>query len=174
MVRLSDRSRQLIHWCTASLFRLWAQGLIMILKLRFRRDFEAEVWSVFCCWCLVEVKKLNLVHYSEASFGQDFKFMFGRDTDICLRFEVNALLRFWNCNFIKICARTFDMNSTLGSVVPLAMFAFWPGVTLKPYQYWYRQAFHLSGEYLFWEIKFSTKKLKQNEQPFSKSIVHVC
>ena len=31
------------------LFRLCAQGLVKILKLKFRRDFEAEVWSVFCC-----------------------------------------------------------------------------------------------------------------------------
>ena len=23
--------------------------LVKILKLKFRRDFEAEVWSVFCC-----------------------------------------------------------------------------------------------------------------------------
>ena len=29
------------------LFR-FAQGLLMRLKLKFRRDFEAEVWSVFC------------------------------------------------------------------------------------------------------------------------------
>ena len=34
------------------LFRLWAQGMVIILKLKLRRDFEAEVWSVFCCWCL--------------------------------------------------------------------------------------------------------------------------
>ena len=26
-------------------FRLLAQGLVKILKLKFRRDFEAEVWS---------------------------------------------------------------------------------------------------------------------------------
>ena len=31
------------------LFGLWAQGLVKILKLKFRRDFEAEVWLVFCC-----------------------------------------------------------------------------------------------------------------------------
>ena len=31
------------------LFRLSAQGLVRTLKLKFRRDFEAEVWSVFCC-----------------------------------------------------------------------------------------------------------------------------
>ena len=29
------------------LFRLIAPSLIKILKLRFRRDFEAEIWSVF-------------------------------------------------------------------------------------------------------------------------------
>ena len=37
-------------------------------------------------------------------------------------FEVNALSRFWNWNLIKICVRVCDMISTLGSVVPLAMF----------------------------------------------------
>ena len=31
------------------LFRLSAQGLVRSLKLKFRQDFEAEVWSVFCC-----------------------------------------------------------------------------------------------------------------------------
>ena len=31
------------------LFRLSAQGLVRSLKLKFRRDVEAEVWSVFCC-----------------------------------------------------------------------------------------------------------------------------
>ena len=31
------------------LFRLSAHGLVRSLKLKFGRDFEAEVWSVFCC-----------------------------------------------------------------------------------------------------------------------------
>ena len=31
------------------LFRLRAQGLVKILMLKCRRDFVAEVWSVFCC-----------------------------------------------------------------------------------------------------------------------------
>ena len=31
------------------LFRLSAQDLVRSLKLKFRRDFEADVWSVFCC-----------------------------------------------------------------------------------------------------------------------------
>ena len=78
------------------------------LKLKFRRDFEAEVWSVFCCWCLVDVMKLNLGQDSEvgcwclvevtklnlgqdyeARFGQDFKFKFSRDTDEILKLMLN-------------------------------------------------------------------------------------
>ena len=43
--------------------------LVKILKLRLKPDFEADVWSVFCCWCLVEVTKLYLGQYSEARFG---------------------------------------------------------------------------------------------------------
>ena len=39
-------------------------------------------------------------------------------------FEVDACSRFWRWNLIKICVRTCNMNSTLGSVVPLAMFRF--------------------------------------------------
>ena len=31
------------------LFRLSAQGLVRSLKMKFRRDFETEVWSVFSC-----------------------------------------------------------------------------------------------------------------------------
>ena len=31
------------------LFRLSAQGLVRSSKLKFRQDFEAEVWSVLCC-----------------------------------------------------------------------------------------------------------------------------
>ena len=45
-------------------------------------------------------------------------FMFGWD------FEVDTCSRFWSWNLIKICVKSYDMNSTLGSVVPLAMFVF--------------------------------------------------
>ena len=41
--------------------------------LKLRRDFEAEVESVFCCLSLVEVMKLILGQDSEARFGQDFE-----------------------------------------------------------------------------------------------------
>ena len=56
------------------LFRLWAHFSQDFLKLNFRRDFEAEVWSAFCRWCFEEVTKLNLCRYSDARLGQDFEF----------------------------------------------------------------------------------------------------
>ena len=68
------------------LVNLTLSTLVKILKLKHRRDFEAEVWSVFCCCCLVEVTKLNLGQYSEARFGQDFNFRFSRDADVWLWF----------------------------------------------------------------------------------------
>ena len=45
------------------------------------------------------------------------RLMFGWD------FEVDAWSRFLKWNLIKICIWSCDMNSTLGSVVPLAMFS---------------------------------------------------
>ena len=45
------------------------------------------------------------------------RLMFGWD------FEDDAWSRFWRWNLIKICVWTCDKNSTLGSVVPLAMFS---------------------------------------------------
>ena len=56
------------------MFRLWAQGLVKILKLKFRQDFKAGVCSAFCRWCLVEFMKLNLGRHSKARFGQYFEF----------------------------------------------------------------------------------------------------
>ena len=67
-------------------FRLWAKGLI---KLKFRRDFEAEVWLVFAAdwlrlrsWILVKILKLGLVKHLSLSLVE--KLMFSWD------FEVNA------------------------------------------------------------------------------------
>ena len=75
------------------LFRLWAQGSVKILKLKFRQDLG---WPVFFYRSFVEVMKLNLGQDSEARFGQDFeafvlwrgwclvkilKLMLGRDSE---------------------------------------------------------------------------------------------
>ena len=48
-------------------------GLVKILKLKFRRDFEAEIWTEFCCRHLVDVMKLCLGPDSEARFVQDLE-----------------------------------------------------------------------------------------------------
>ena len=58
---------------------------VKILKLKFSRDFEAEVGQYFATGCLVEVAKLNLGQDYEARFGQDFKFKFSRYADVWLR-----------------------------------------------------------------------------------------
>ena len=116
--------------------RFGSWGLVTKLNFcsdfeRFGQDFEveaqarfkADIWSVFC-WCLVEVTKLNHNQDSETKLGQDFKFSQGT-VCYCL-FEILELMLSQdskNWNLIKMCARTCDKNSTLGSVVPLAMFA---------------------------------------------------
>ena len=63
-----------------SKLQIWKWGLVIKVNFcsdfehkvwsKFNRDAEAEVWSIFCCWCLVEVMKLNLG--SKARFGHDF------------------------------------------------------------------------------------------------------
>ena len=67
--------------------------------------------------------KLNLVRFWSSGLVE--MSMFSWD------FEVDSLLRFWRWNSSKLCVRTHDMtsrsyfckmNSTLGSVVTLAMF----------------------------------------------------
>ena len=83
------------------LFRLWAQGLAKILKLKLRQDFEAEVYSVFCCWCLVEVKILTLGLVMILSLSLVQMLMFGWD------FEVDA----WS--IIDILKMKFDQELCL-------------------------------------------------------------
>ena len=75
--------------------------------------------------------KLNLGQDSEARFGQDFEFYFIGDADVWLRSWY--LVMILKMNLIKIYVWTSDMtsssyfdkmNSTLGSIVPLAMFGY--------------------------------------------------
>ena len=83
------------------------KGLVKVLKLKFKRNFETEVWLVFCCWGLVRLWSGCLVKILKLKFGRN----------ACWDFELGIL--------IKICVRTCyfgKQNSTLGSVVPLAMF----------------------------------------------------
>ena len=43
------------------LFRLWALGLVKILKMKFRRDCEADAWLSLGSLILVEILELGLV-----------------------------------------------------------------------------------------------------------------
>ena len=99
-------------------FRSWG----LVKKLNFCSDFEHKVWSRFWSWSFVKVMKFNLGQDSEARFGLILKLTFYGEADVWFRFEVDAWSRFWWWNLIKICV-ICDMNSILGSVVPLAMFS---------------------------------------------------
>ena len=55
-----------LNFCSDFEHKVWS-------RLKLRRDFEAEFWSVFCCWCLDEVVKFNVGRGSEARFGQVFE-----------------------------------------------------------------------------------------------------
>ena len=67
-------------------FELKVPGSVNISKLKFRRDFKAEVWSVFFCCCLVEVMRLNLGRDSEARCSPDLKFNLSHDADVWLMY----------------------------------------------------------------------------------------
>ena len=88
-------------------------------EVEVQQDFETGACSAFCRWCFLEVMKLKLI--------LNFKFI--GDADVWLRCW--CLVEILKMNLIKICVWTCDMtsrsyfdkmNSTLGSVVPLAMF----------------------------------------------------
>ena len=94
--------------------RFWSWSLGIILLLMLGCGYEVQSWSRF--WSYVWSRFLSLSFVKILMFGWDF--------------EVGAWSRFWIC-LIKICVRICDMtsrnyfgkqNSTLGSVVPLAMF----------------------------------------------------
>ena len=107
----------------------------LVKKLNFCSDFEHKVWSrfrswskgeiwswslvSFFCWCFVEVIWI-LVEILKLGLANIFKFNFSRDV---WDFEVDTCSRFWSMKFDQDLCATCDMNSTLGSVVPLAMFS---------------------------------------------------
>ena len=104
-----------------------------VKKLTFFSNFEHNVWWKFWSWdsdkiwswsllrlCWIQVESWSIfwskvwARFWSLSFME--RLMFGSD------FEVDAWSRFLRWNLIKICVWTCDINSTLGSVVPLAMF----------------------------------------------------
>ena len=101
--------------------KIWSWSLVSSFLLMFCRMLNPRwilVWSLFCCWCfmwlwnsiLVKILKLGLVKILKIKF-------YG---------EADVWLRFWKWCLVEILKMKFDqyycLNSTLGSVVPLAMF----------------------------------------------------
>ena len=97
----------------------------LVIKLIFCSDFEQKVWSRFEVEVQARFWSWSLVSILLLIFA-----------DVWLRFWVNAKSRFWNWNLIKISLRTCHMNSTLGSVVPLAMFLQWDSFLLSYIIFW--------------------------------------
>ena len=110
---------------------------------RFWSWSSGKIWSrslVSFCWCfvevmlnqswiLVEILKLGLAKILNSKLNGYAELMFGWDFVFCL---VYAKSRFWRWNVMTIYVWTCNMasrsyfgkmNSTLGSVVPLAMFS---------------------------------------------------
>ena len=117
-----------LHFCSDlehkvwSGFWSWSSG--EILKLKFGQYFAADVWLRLRSWILVNILKLGLLKI----------FTFSRDADV--------LLRFWSWCLVEILQMKFDqdlclnlwydlskllgqLNLTLRSFVPLAMFYTW-------------------------------------------------
>ena len=72
------------------LFRLWAWGLVKILKLKFGQYFAADVWLKLRSWILVKIMKLGLVKI------------------LCL--SLVEMLRFWIWWLIETLKLKFDQN----------------------------------------------------------------
>ena len=65
---------------------------------------------------------MNLGQDYEARLSQDFLFKLSRDADVWLRFQSKCFIKIPKLKFDQDLCGTYDMKSTLGSAVPLAMF----------------------------------------------------
>ena len=65
-------------------------------EVEVQQDFETGACSAFCCWCFVEVMKLNLGRYSKARFGHEVKFCSDFEHRVGQDFEVEVQARFWS------------------------------------------------------------------------------
>ena len=72
---------------------------------------EAEVWSVFSYWGLIEVIKFNLGRDSEAGCGWDS--------------DVDAWSRFWRWNLNKILLSTVGGRKLISRTGPSGLFCLW-------------------------------------------------
>ena len=120
----------------------------MVIKPNFCSDFEHKVCSRFWCWSSGKIFKLEFGHYFASDILQRLRswiliemlklgsvnilnFKFSRDGDVWLRFWSKCLVEILKMKFDQdLCLNLWydpigyfgKMNSTLGSVVPLAIF----------------------------------------------------
>ena len=96
-----------------------------IFKLEFGHYFASDILQRLRSWILIEMLKLGSVNI--------LNFKFSRDGDVWLRFWSKCLVEILKMKFDQdLCLNLWydpigyfgKMNSTLGSVVPLAMFIF--------------------------------------------------
>ena len=100
-------------------YRSWG----LVIKLIFCSDFGQKVWSTFWRYSSGTILKLGLVNI--------FNFKFSQDTNVWLTFWSHCLVEILKIKFDQdLCLNLFydplgyfcKLNSTLGSVVHLAMF----------------------------------------------------
>ena len=122
----------------------------LVIKPNFCSDFEHKVCSRFWCWSSGKIFKLEFGHYFASDILQRLRswiliemlklgsvnilnFKFSRDGDVWLRFWSKCLVEILKMKFDQdLCLNLWydpigyfgKMNSTLGSVVPLAMFLY--------------------------------------------------
>ena len=107
----------------------------LVIKQIFCSDFGNKVWSRLWSWSSAKIYKLESVQYFATDvFLEVWSWIlvnilickFNRGADVRLRFWSWCMSRFWRRNLIKICVWAClnfgKLNSTLGSVVPLAIF----------------------------------------------------
>ena len=125
-------------------FRSWG----LVIKLNFCSDFEYKVWSRIWIWSSGKILEMELVSillmmscrgFEVESWSRFWSWVWSIFSNQSLvemlmfdcDFEIDAWCRIGKWNLIKTCVRTCDMietsyfgklNSTLVSVVPLAMF----------------------------------------------------
>ena len=84
------------------LFRLWAQGLVKILMLKFGQYFAADAWLRLWSFILVEILKLGLVKI--------LKLKFSRNAEIWLGFWSWCLVDILEMKFDQNLCKNFDMT----------------------------------------------------------------
>ena len=113
--------------------KIWSWSLVSSFLLMFCRMLNPRwilVWSLFCCWCFMWLWNSILVKILKLGLVKILKIKFYGEADVWLRFWRWCLVEILKMKFNQdLCLNWYDplgyfgkLNSTLGSIVPLAMF----------------------------------------------------